>query len=92
MIVLRAVTVGGSSQYFFGTAWEPPHDALRVHGLDLRADAAALHAELRPAPLPLDLLGPRARRVLDNARELGFDWQCSRDGPTGCPRTGRRCR
>jgi choline dehydrogenase-like flavoprotein len=75
VVVLRAVTVGGSSQYFFGTAWEPPHDALRAHGLDLRADAAALHAELRPAPLPLDLLGPRARRVLDSARDLGFDWQ-----------------
>ena len=68
VVVLRAVTVGGSSQYFFGTAWEPPHDALRAHGLDLRADAAALRAELRPAPLPLDLLGPRARRVLDSAR------------------------
>ena len=75
VVVLRAVTVGGSSQYFFGTAWEPPHDALRAHGLDLSADAAALHAELRPAPLPLDLLGPRARRVLDSARDLGFDWQ-----------------
>ena len=75
VVVLRAVTVGGSSQYFFGTAWEPPHDALRAHGLDLRADAAALHAELRPAPLPLDLLGPRARRVLDSARDLGFDWR-----------------
>ena len=75
VVVLRAVTVGGSSQYFFGTAWEPPHDALRAHGLDLRADAAALRAELRPAPLPLDLLGPRARRVLDSARHLGFDWR-----------------
>jgi len=75
VVVLRAVTVGGSSQYFFGTAWEPPHDALRAHGLDLRADAAALRAELRPAPLPLDLLGPRARRVLDSARDLGFDWR-----------------
>ena len=75
VVVLRAVTVGGSSQYFFGTAWEPPHDALRAHGLDLRADAAALRAELQPAPLPLDLLGPRARRVLDSARALGFDWR-----------------
>ena len=61
VVVLRGVTVGGSSQYVFGTAWEPPHDALR--------------AELRPAPLPLDLLGPRARRVLDSARHLGFDWR-----------------
>ena len=52
-----------------------PARRLRAHGLDLRADTAALHTELRPAPLPLDLLGPRARRVLDSARDLGFDWQ-----------------
>ncbi len=75
VVVLRAVTVGGSSLYFFGTAWEPPHDALRAHGLDLRADAAALRAELRPAPLPPELMGPRARLVMDSARDLGFDWQ-----------------
>lgn len=73
--MLRAVTVGGSSLYFFGTAWEPPHDALRAHGLDLRADAAALRAELRPAPLPPELMGPRARLVMDSARDLGFEWQ-----------------
>ena len=59
--------------YFFGTAWEPPD--LRDHGLDLAADVAALHAELRPAPLPRDLMGPRARLVMDSAREIGMDWQ-----------------
>jgi choline dehydrogenase-like flavoprotein len=71
--VLRAVTLGGGSMYFFGTAWEPPD--LRDHGLDLAADVAALHAELRPAPLPRDLMGPRARLVMDSAREIGMDWQ-----------------
>ena len=50
--VLRGVTLGGSSMYFFGTAWEPPHEALAPHGLDLRADADALRGELRPEPLP----------------------------------------
>ena len=33
------------------------------------------HQSCDRAPLPLDLLGPRARRVLDSARDLGFDWQ-----------------
>jgi choline dehydrogenase-like flavoprotein len=73
--VLRAVTVGGSSQYFFGTAWEPPHEILLGHGLDLRADADALRDELRPAPLPRDLRGPRANLVLDAARAAGLDWR-----------------
>lgn len=75
VLVLRALTLGGSSMYFFGTAWPPPHEALLAHGLDLRADAAALQRELRPAPLPRELMGPRAVRLLDSARALGFDWQ-----------------
>ncbi len=73
--ILRAATLGGSSQYFFGTAWEPPHALLRAHGLDLRADADALRDELRPAPLPRDLRGPRANLVMDAARALGLDWR-----------------
>lgn len=74
VLVLRAATLGGGSQYFFGTAWEPPHDVLGPHGLDLRADAAALRAELRPAPLPRELLGPRARIVADAAAAAGLRW------------------
>lgn len=75
VVVLRAVTLGGSSMYFFGTAWEPPHEALLPHGLDLRADAEALRRELRPQALPPELFGPRARLVLDGARALGLDWR-----------------
>lgn len=75
LLVLRAVTLGGSSMYFFGTAWPPPHDVFAEHGLDLRADVAALQRELNPAPLPTDLMGPRAAMLMDSARALGFDWQ-----------------
>lgn len=75
VLVLRGVTLGGSSMYFFGSAWEPPHEVLREHGLDLRADTDALRRELRPAPLPRQLLGPRATRLMDSAQSLGLDWQ-----------------
>src|SRR5689334_6897908 len=44
--VLRGVTLGGSSMYFFATAWEPPYEFLDPFGVDLRADADALRAEL----------------------------------------------
>jgi choline dehydrogenase-like flavoprotein len=73
--VLRGVTLGGSSMYFFATAWEPPYEFLDPFGVDLRADADALRAELSPAPLPEDLTGPRARILADAARRLGHDWQ-----------------
>ena len=75
VLVLRAVTLGGSSMYFFGSAWEPPYEALGAHGLDLRADAEALRAELRPEPLPRELMGPRAALLMDSAQALGLDWR-----------------
>jgi choline dehydrogenase-like flavoprotein len=73
--VLRGVTLGGSSMYFFATAWEPPYEFLDPFGVDLRGDADALRAELSPAPLPEDLTGPRALILAAAARKLGHDWQ-----------------
>jgi choline dehydrogenase-like flavoprotein len=75
LAVLRGVTVGGSSIYFFGTAWEPPYELFSKHGIDLRPQVAEARRELRIAPLPPDLMGPSARRVMDSATELGYDWQ-----------------
>lgn len=72
--VVRGVTLGGSSMYFFGTAWEPPYDLLEPFGVDLRADTDALRAELSPAPLPDELTGPRARAIGAAAIALGHDW------------------
>jgi choline dehydrogenase-like flavoprotein len=75
LAVLRGVTVGGSSIYFFGTAWEPPYELFSKHGIDLRPQVADAKRELSIAPLPPELLGPSARRVMDSAVELGYDWQ-----------------
>jgi choline dehydrogenase-like flavoprotein len=73
--VLRGITLGGSSMYFFATAWEPPYEWFDRFGVDLRADADALRAELAPAPLPEDLTGPRAQILATAARSLGHDWR-----------------
>jgi choline dehydrogenase-like flavoprotein len=75
VVVLRGLTLGGSSMYYFGTAWEPPYDVLEPFGVDLRADADALRVELAPAALPPELMGPRARLLADAARSLGHDWR-----------------
>lgn len=73
--VLRGVTLGGSSMYFFGTAWEPPYELLDPFGIDLRADTDALRAELAPAVLPPALTGARARILAEAALALGHDWR-----------------
>src|SRR5919198_365020 len=75
LAVLRGVTVGGSSVYFFGTAWEPPYELFAKHGVDLRPQVAEAKRELPIAPLPPELMGPSARRVMASAAELGYDWK-----------------
>src|SRR6266542_322937 len=41
LAVLRGVTVGGSSIYFFGTPWEPPYELFDKRGVDIHAEVAA---------------------------------------------------
>ncbi len=75
LAVLRGVTAGGSSIYFFGTAWEPPYELFDKHGIDIRAEVDEARRELSVAPLPADLMGPKARRIMESAIELGYDWK-----------------
>jgi choline dehydrogenase-like flavoprotein len=75
LAVLRGVTVGGSSIYFFGTAWEPPYQRFDKRGINIRAEVEQARRELRVAPLPPELMGPKARRIMNSAIELGYDWK-----------------
>ncbi len=74
LAVLRGVTVGGSSIYFWGTAWEPPHELLAKHGIDIRAEVMEARRSMPSAPLPHHLMGPAARRILESANDLGYAW------------------
>jgi choline dehydrogenase-like flavoprotein len=75
MGVARGITVGGSSLYYCGTAFEPPYEMLERHGIDIRDDVAEARAELPIAPLSAELIGPKARRVMESARAVGLDWK-----------------
>lgn len=75
MPVVRGITTGGSSIYYYGTAFDPPLEMLRTHGIDLAAEAEEVRSELAVTPLPDDLIGPLGRRVMHSARELGLDWR-----------------
>lgn len=72
--LVRGITTGGSSIYYYGTAFEPPFEVFDSYGIDLRGAIAEARAELPIAPLNEKLIGPRASRIMQSARDLGLDW------------------
>jgi choline dehydrogenase-like flavoprotein len=74
-LLVRGVTVGGSSAINFATAMPPPLDLFDRHGVDLRAALSAVRHAIPMAPLPDSLIGPMAHRIMQGARSLGLNWQ-----------------
>lgn len=74
-LLVAGITAGGSSAINFATAAPPPRALFARHGIDLAPALAALRAELPMAPLPDDLIGPMAARMMTAARALSLDWQ-----------------
>lgn len=72
--VMRGITTGGSSIYYYGTAFDPPLEMLRGHGLDIAAEVEQTKRELGIAALPPELIGPLGTRIMESARELGHAW------------------
>jgi choline dehydrogenase-like flavoprotein len=74
-LLVRAITLGGTSTINFATAAPPPAAMFAVHGIDLEPALAELRAELPMAPLPDSLVGPMAARIMQAARALSLDWR-----------------
>jgi choline dehydrogenase-like flavoprotein len=74
-LLVSAITSGGSSTINFATAAPPPIAMFAAHGIDLSHALAELRAELPMAPLPDNLVGPMARRMMEAARSLSLDWR-----------------
>jgi choline dehydrogenase-like flavoprotein len=73
-LLVRGLVAGGSSAINFATAAPPPLAMFAAHGIDLAPQLASLRAELPMAPLPDDLVGPMAARIMQAALSLGLDW------------------
>ncbi len=74
-LLVRGITAGGSSTINFATAAPPPTALFTAHGIDLEPALDALRAELPMAPLPDQLVGPMAARIMDAARAISLDWK-----------------
>jgi len=76
MIALgHGLTLGGSSAFYYATAFEPPYPMFEAHGIDLRQEVEEVRKELPVAPLRDELIGPAARRIMESAVALGYRWE-----------------
>ncbi len=74
LALVRGITTGGSSVFYYASAFDPPVEMLKSHGLDITAEVAEIREELPTAPLKDELVGPGATRIMASARELGYQW------------------
>lgn len=74
LAMVRGITTGGSSVYFYATAFEPPVEMLKSYGMDISEEIKEIREELPTEPLKDELIGPGAKRIMQSARDLGYDW------------------
>ncbi len=74
-LLVRGIAAGGSSALNFATASPPPLERFAALGIDLAPALAACRAELPIGPLPDQLLGPMAQRIMQAALAAGLPWQ-----------------
>jgi choline dehydrogenase-like flavoprotein len=72
--MVRGITTGGTSVFYYASAFDPPYEMMARHGVDLSEEVEQLKRELPYAPLSDELIGPIASRIMESARELGLDW------------------
>jgi len=73
-LVMRAITVGGSSVINFATVVEPPYDRFQALGIDLAPYSQRLRQQLPIASLPETLMGVSAKKIQQSAQSLGYQW------------------
>jgi choline dehydrogenase-like flavoprotein len=73
--LVRGITTGGSSVFYYATCFPVPFEMLNSHGIDISREVAQMRQELPIGPLKEEMMGPMARRIMNSAQELGYDWQ-----------------
>lgn len=76
LMMVRALTVGGTTMFYTATCWDPPYGSLKKFGVDLdMEETEKIKKELHAAPLPDSFIGPAAKAIMGSAQDLGYDWQ-----------------
>ncbi len=71
--IVRAITTGGSSMIFCGSAFDPPVDMFKSYGVDISAEVKEMRNDVPIAPLPDELMGAGPNAFLESAVDLGYD-------------------
>ena len=72
--MVRGITVGGSSLFYYATAFPVPFAMLDRYGINIRQEIAEARRELPIAPLKDAMVTPATRRIMAAARDLGYAW------------------
>ncbi|MBU3916528.1 GMC family oxidoreductase N-terminal domain-containing protein, partial [bacterium] len=72
--LVRGIITGGSSIFYYGTAFDPPQEMFKSYGIDISEEIKEVRTELPIAPLSDKLMGPGAKRIMESAQELGYAW------------------
>ncbi len=73
--MVRGIIAGGSSLFYYGTCFPVPVDMLGKYGIDVSKELEEARKELPVAPLKDEMMTPMARRIMESARALGYNWQ-----------------
>ncbi len=72
--MVRGITTGGSSLFYYGTCFPVPHEMLKKYGIDVRKEEKEALKELPIGKLKDKMVTPMAREIMKSAKELGHDW------------------
>jgi choline dehydrogenase-like flavoprotein len=75
LLMVRCLTLGGSTMMYTGTAFDPDVDKFKKYGVELTPELIdEVKRELKVAPLPDENIGSAAKGLMKSAQDLGLDW------------------
>jgi choline dehydrogenase-like flavoprotein len=73
--LVRGITTGGSTVHYYATCYPVPLALFQSHGIDLTREVEEIKKELPIAPLKDEIMGPMAKRIMESAQDLGYQWK-----------------
>lgn len=73
--IIRAITTGGSTILYCGSAALPPEWLKTKYGVDITEEVNETIKELKIKPLPDTLIGETSKLILNAAEGLGYKWE-----------------